>query len=172
MWRNGNPALHIADTETGFQNAIFNRGKTAENLWTDFINCWPSFYIGFPEFLRLDREPSFHFHGIPLKRWKCRYFTSFYCTEAHNSRRQGERYHHFLRIIFHVICYKHPNLDNKAKLRLFIKAMDDTVGPKGLVPSLLVFGTLSSFIQHYKPPFIIKWNVFTGLLSPGRKWEP
>lgn len=38
-----------------------------------------------------------------------------------------------------------PNLDQHMARRLSVKAMNDTLGPEGLVPSLLVFGVLPRF---------------------------
>lgn len=59
MWLDHKPVLHIVYIETGFQNAIFITDKKAPSLWNDFINCWASAYVGFPETIRLDRETSF-----------------------------------------------------------------------------------------------------------------
>jgi hypothetical protein len=39
----------------------------------------------------------------------------------------------------------YPELDSNIVLRLCINAMNDTMGPEGLVPSLLVFGVLPRF---------------------------
>lgn len=46
-------------TETGFQNAMFIKDKTAENIWTYFLNCWAMIYTVFPESIILDQEYSF-----------------------------------------------------------------------------------------------------------------
>lgn len=59
MSLNGKPVLHILETETGFQNDLFTGDKTAERLWTIFINCWTSVCIKFPEIVQLDRYTSF-----------------------------------------------------------------------------------------------------------------
>lgn len=45
------------------------------------------------------------------------------------------------------------------KLRIVIKAMDSTMGPNGLVASLLVFGTVPSFPS----PSITNWNAMERL---------
>lgn len=62
--------------------------------------------------------------------------------ESHNSIGIGERYHARLRRIFMAVTNQHPKLPKELVLRLAIKALNDTMGPHGLVPSLLVFGVL------------------------------
>jgi hypothetical protein len=62
--------------------------------------------------------------------------------ESHNSIGIDERYNAPLRYICTKIRMDYPELDSNLVLRLSIKAMNDTMGPEGLVPSLLVFGVL------------------------------
>jgi hypothetical protein len=52
----------------------------------------------------------------------------------------GERYHDPLRRIYRKLRHDFPNLSESLAHSLANKAMNDTVGPEGLVPTLLVFG--------------------------------
>lgn len=63
----------------------------------------------------------------------------------------GERYHTPLRRIFLEVCEDVPDLDHHIALQLNVKAMNDTMGHEGLVPSLLVSGTLPRFGPHSTP---------------------
>ena len=63
-------------------------------------------------------------------------------TESHNSLGQGETYHAMIRRIFNKVSLTHPALTPELRLACTVKAMKDTAGPNGLVPSLLVFGRL------------------------------
>lgn len=54
----------------------------------------------------------------------------------------GERYHQPLRSIFSVVPHDHPQFHPEVALRMCLKAMNDTMGPDALVPTLLVFGLL------------------------------
>lgn len=58
--------------------------------------------------------------------------------EAHNSIVQVEIYHHPLRRVFNIIRTSQKSLGNTTTLRIAIKAINDTMGPNGLIPSLLV----------------------------------
>lgn len=62
--------------------------------------------------------------------------------EHHNALGSGERYHDPLRRIFIKIRHESPSVKPKLDLRIALKAMNDTMGPEGLVPTLLVFGCL------------------------------
>ena len=75
-------------------------------------------------------------HGIELQKSG---------VESHNSLGTGERYHQPLRRVFSVLRARRPNLDPEVLLRYAIKGINDTMGPEGLVPSLLVFGVVPSF---------------------------
>lgn len=66
-------------------------------------------------------------------------------VEGHDAIGVGERYHQPLRQVFHKVLKDHPSIDSEIGLRLAVKALNDTAGPEGVVPSLLVFGSLLSF---------------------------
>ena len=63
-------------------------------------------------------------------------------VEAHNSLGIGERLHEPLRRIYRKIIFDFPQIDRNIALKLSIKAMNDTHGDNGLVPSLVVFGII------------------------------
>lgn len=54
----------------------------------------------------------------------------------------GERYHYALWRIFSKVQWEHPGHSKEVILALATKAMNDTMGAEGLVPSLLVFGVI------------------------------
>lgn len=145
MWLKGNPILHIVDTQTRFQNAILLKGESARDVWDAFIEAWASVYIGYPNRIRSDRGSVF-----TSKFWAD--VTSLHDivvqlsgVESHNSTDVGERYHEPLRQNFDRIITELPSIDSEVALRLSVKAINDTAGPDGLVPSLLVFGSVPSF---------------------------
>ena len=60
VWLSGKPVLHVVDTHTSFQNAIFIKNKSPEGLWKSFTDCWSTVYLGLPNILRVDQEASFN----------------------------------------------------------------------------------------------------------------
>ena len=61
-------------------------------------------------------------------------------VEAHHSIGLVGRYHGPLRRIYSIIMDEIPNIDANSALQMAFKAMNDSVGPNGLVHTLLVFG--------------------------------
>lgn len=60
--------------------------------------------------------------------------------EAHSGLWVGERYHGPLRATWRECKKENPQIDDNLSLKLSSKAMNDTVGPEGRMPSALVFG--------------------------------
>lgn len=62
--------------------------------------------------------------------------------EEHNGIGIGERYHHPLHRVFTTVHEGSRSMPGTVALRLAVKFLNATMEPRGLVPSLLVFGTL------------------------------
>ena len=62
--------------------------------------------------------------------------------ESHNSLASGETYHAYLRRCYDKVRKDFAHLGDELILAIAVKAVNDTAGPYGLVPSLLVFGML------------------------------
>lgn len=108
------------------------------------MGCWVSTYVGFPASFKSDQESAVvsdafrkiaTAHGIKI---------AFSGVASHNSMGQIEGAHAPLRRVFRMFHKEHPSLSDNLKLRLSVKALNDTAGPEGLVPSLLVFGVIPS----------------------------
>jgi transposase InsO family protein len=63
-------------------------------------------------------------------------------VEIHNSLGHNERLRSPLRRCFLKIKNDIPSLADEVALRVIVKAINDTVGPNGLIPTLLVFGNM------------------------------
>ena len=61
-------------------------------------------------------------------------------VEAHHSIGMVERYHGPLRRVYSIIITEIPGIEADLALQMSFKAINDSVGPNGLVPTLLVFG--------------------------------
>jgi hypothetical protein len=63
-------------------------------------------------------------------------------VEAYNSVGKIERYHGLLRRAYKIICNKLRDTKTSAKisLQIAVKTVNDSVGPDGIIPTLLVFG--------------------------------
>lgn len=66
-------------------------------------------------------------------------------VESPNSMKFVERYHGPLRRAFNIINSESTDLSNEEALQLSVKALNDSVGPDGLVRTLLVYGAIPRF---------------------------
>ena len=142
MFLNQRPVLHVVDRDTKFNSARFLQNETAETAWNTFREMWVSMYVGYPDIISADQGPQFRskywrsvtkLAGIVLK---------LSGVESHNAINVGETYHEFLRRIFNKAIADNHQLSHEDLLVLSTKALNDTAGPNGLVPTLLVFGVL------------------------------
>lgn len=101
-------------------------------------------FIGFPNTIRTDQESvttsqEFRSHaslyGIHIE------FTG---VSSHNSMGKIESAHGPLCTIYRTLRDRYPDLSDSPRLRCEVNALNDTADTNGLVPSLLVFGTIPS----------------------------
>lgn len=145
MWLDGKAILHIVDTATGFNAAEPLRGQLVEDVWNAFIYGWVTLYPGYPNKLKVDQGSVF-----TSARWnkltdETGISLQMSGVENHHSLGKGERYHAPLRRIYLKIRSEAPTIPHEFAIRLAVKSMNDTMGPEGLVPSLLVFGITPRF---------------------------
>jgi hypothetical protein len=68
-------------------------------------------------------------------------------VKAHNSIRIVERYHGPLRRVYSIINTELLDLGKNKKLQMAFKALNDSIGPDGLVPTLLVYGAWPCIVK-------------------------
>lgn len=72
-------------------------------------------------------------------------------VEAHSSLNIGERLHQTLRQAFRKLRLDHPKIGIRLLLSVAVKALNDTIGPDGVVPSALLFGEYPLIRTFDKP---------------------
>lgn len=157
VWVEGDAFLHVVDTATRFSATTFldwkpdsvgpekDYGQSVDGVWEAFIECWCTLYTGYPNRLRTDAGSIF-----TSPRWEalaedCGISMSRSGIESHNSLGLGEKMHDPLKRVYRKIKLQDSELDRVEILRLATKAVNDTVGINGLVPSYLVFGIMPRF---------------------------
>ena len=135
------PILHIVDEETRFSAASFLRDVSTNTIWSTFIKCQSTIYTGLPNRIMVDQGSSLSKSGIfasLVESSNIKLDTTG--IEAHFSLGLGERYHQPLRNTYRKLESIYPLQDKSLLLQCAVKGMNDTLGPEGIVPSLLVFG--------------------------------
>lgn len=143
--------LHVVDTATRFSAATFldkhgeNYGQSVDGIWLALNACWTMLYSGYPNRIRTDQGSAF-----TSARWKSLVESKgiqlrLSGVRAHSLLGIGEKLHDRLRRIYRKILHDYPTVNRRFILKGAIKAMNDTIGENGLVPSRLVFGIFARF---------------------------
>ena len=61
--------------------------------------------------------------------------------KAYNNIKKVEQYHAPLCYIYKIISLKLEDISKKLTLQMAVKTVNDSAGPNGLIPMLLVFST-------------------------------
>ncbi len=136
MYLDWKPVLHIVDEGTRFSAARFVSDVSTKTIWRTFLECWAAVYTGLPHKILVDQANYFGpvFANIgALSRVEVQRTGA----EAHSSLGLGERYHEPLRTTVRKLKAVAPDADPNFLLSFSVKAMNDTIGPEGLVPSAL-----------------------------------
>lgn len=152
MYIDNSPILHMVDEATRYQAAKWLQNVTAKYTWDALQLCSIDIYLGPPDYIYHDAGKNF------VSRKFCQLATSLGSTtksvsvEAHWSIGLIEQYHAVLRRAYKVIIKDLQGIISKEiALQMAVKAVNDTAGPDGLVPTLLVFGAYSQ-IHGIDPP--------------------
>jgi hypothetical protein len=98
-------------------------------------------YLGPPELIIHDTGTQFTSVEFTQNTELIGSVTKYILVEAHYSIGIVERYHIPLRRAYEIITKELPQTTKQYILQMAVKAVNDTAGPDGLVPTLLVFGT-------------------------------
>jgi len=140
MYISGSPLLHVVDEGTRFQAGRWLQNISAKHTWEVLRMCWIDTYLGPPDLITSDAGKNFVSKEFKEYANTIGIRTKAVPVEAHNSIGMVERYHGPLRRVYQIIVVELPGIDRDAALQMAFKALNDTAGPDGLVPTLLVFG--------------------------------
>lgn len=94
------PVLHVVDTQTHFRNAIFLHSQSTKAVWSAFLECWATLYIGHPDRMKVDQGSQFSSKAFRSLTKENGIQLCISGVESHNSLGTGERYHEPLRRIY------------------------------------------------------------------------
>lgn len=105
-------------------------------------------YFGYPKCVSLDQGPLLQIHESKSLRRSAGLTTQQSVVESHNYWGSGERYHAYLRNVYTKVGDDFRQFTKNDVLILVVKAFNDTAGPSGLVPTLLIFGVCPRLHVH------------------------
>lgn len=151
MYIEGKPLLHIVDEGTRYQNGKWLDNISARHTWERLQECWINTYLGPPDMIVHDAGKNFVSKEFKQYAGTMGVTTKTVPVEAHNSIGIVERYHGSVRRAYTIIHEELPDLSKDAALQMAFKAVNDTAGPDGIVPTLLVFGAYPRMTEHDAP---------------------
>jgi hypothetical protein len=152
MYIDNMPILHIIDEATRFSAARFLRDVSAKHTWETLRLYWIDVYLGPPDCIIHDAGKNFTSKEFRQHASSLAVTTKSVPVEAHWSVGLVERAHATLRRAYQII--KEELGDSASKelsLQMAVKAVNDSTGPDGLVPTLLVFGAFPRMIELDPP---------------------
>lgn len=135
--------LHIVCLGTKFNQAVFvdELPNNAQSLFLLFFRCWFSIF-GAPKRLRVDQESVFVSQDFKtLLLGECCILDPI-PVEGHWTNGVVERHHEPLRKVYRRVGQDYSTLADEDILAVAVRCINVSTGPEGLVPSLLVFGTV------------------------------
>src|SRR3981189_1291086 len=153
LYLDGRPVLQVVDSSTSFQAARFLTDMSAKNAWDTLRICWIDTYQGPPEYIVHDAGKNFSSTEFRQHARSMAIEVKEVPVEAHNSIGKVERYHLPLRRSYEIIRDEldSEQIDKEINLQMAVKAVNDSAGPDGIVPTLLVFGAYPR-ITDMDPP--------------------
>ena len=144
-------ALQVVCESTGFQAARFVLSMSAKHAWEALRACWIDVYQGPPDFIIHDPGTNFDSKEFRDNARSIGSDVKMMPVESHNSIGKVERYHIPLRRAFVIISREIPSLGRNERLQIAVKTVNNTAGPHGLVPTLLVFGAYPRIMDSDPP---------------------
>ena len=143
LYINGRPVLHVVDEATNYQAARWLPNVAADTIWQALRLCWIDVYVGPPDVIAHDAGKGFIAGQFQASADMLHITTKGIPVESPQSMATVERYHAPLRRAYNIIAADSPqNTDPALTLQAAVKACNDSVGPNGLIPTLLVFGAI------------------------------
>jgi hypothetical protein len=166
------PIFHAVNEATSFQAARFLTNLQAKTTWDTLRAIWVNTYAGPPNVIVTNAGKSFVRAEFVANARIMAIEVEEVPVEAHNSIDKIERYYGPLKRAFEVIF---ANLGNAITpdhvLQMAVKTVNDTTGPDGLIPTLLVFETYPRLLPSSppSPSLTIRANAMRKAITEMRK---
>lgn len=153
LYIDNRPVLQVIDSATCFGAAKFLKFMIAECAWDSLKCCWIDTYLGPPEYIIHDAGTNFASSEFRQRSKSMGIIVKEVPIEAHNSVGLVERYHQPLKRAYEIISddMKDMKVSREMVLLMAQKAANDSAGPDGIIPTLLVFGAFPR-LTHLDSP--------------------
>lgn len=144
VFLNGRPLKHIVDEATHFSAAAILKSQSSHEIWKGILRLWVHTFLGPPKFLSFDQGSAYTFNEFKSYAEALGMKMRERPIETPGAIGVVEPYHGPLRAYFkktrETLSGDQATDDEGVQMAVF--SLNSTMGPKGLVPMLLVFGAL------------------------------
>ena len=140
MYIGSKPVLHLVDEAIRFQAGRWLKNVSAQYVCDQLRFCWIDTYLGPPNLVTADAGKQFMAKKFRQYAANIGIIIKNAPVETHHSIGMVERYHGPLRQVYSIITTEIPGIKPELALQISFKAINDSVGPNGLVSTRLVFG--------------------------------
>ena len=146
------PVFHAVDAATAFQAGQFLNSMLAKDTWEALCQCWINTYFGPPNIVTYDTSTNFDSMKFRAKAKSLGIICHQISMEAHWSIGKVEKYYVPICRAYNIIQAETRGIISKnAMLQMTFKAVNNTAGPDGLVPTLLVFRAYLCIVTDFLP---------------------
>lgn len=155
---NGKDVLHVVDAAAAFHGARFLPSMSAKGTWETLRMLWIDTYQGSPDIITHDAGANFASNDFRTEAKAIDVTCKQISVEVNWSIGKVERYQVPLRRAYEILHAEVGRFtSDEAVLQMAVKAVNDTAGPDGLVPTLLVHGAYPRIATNSPPsPSTIK----------------
>ncbi len=141
MYIDNSLILHVVDDATRFQIAKWLQNISAKHIWKMLRLCWIDVYLDLFDHILTDADKNFASKEFRQFVISMAIIIKAISMKTHWSINVVKRYHAELRRAYQVIFQNLESaISKEIMLQMIVKAINDTVGPDDLVPTLLIFG--------------------------------
>ena len=126
---------------------------SVKHTWEALRYCWMDIYTGPPDYIFHDAGKNFASREFWQYAASMATITKSVPVEAHWLISIVERAHPLLRRAYKIMTeeFKGDSISKDFLLQMAVKAVNDTAGPDGLIPTLLVFGAYPQMTELDPP---------------------
>jgi hypothetical protein len=142
------PVFYIIDKGTRYQAGRWLQNISILYTWDALKQYWIDTYLGPPDQIVADTGKQFTSKEFAQLANTMGTKVKIVPIEAHNSVGIVEYYYGPIRYTYLVITAEINGINKDTVLQMAFKAINDSAGPDGIVPTLLVYGALPRMTEY------------------------
>lgn len=149
---NRRPVLHVVDKSRRYQAARWLNKATAGKIWRSLHACWLDSHLRPPDLITHDAGKTIIARAFQANVKMLHIETKFVQIKAPKSMSFVERYSSPVRRAFNIIKHVAKDVNDDDALQKAVNSISDSVGPNGLIFTLLVHSALPRLmLPMYQP---------------------